>query len=189
MSVEDAVCARAGAAGQRHEQDACDKVEWSNPQSVQAAHAKPLNHRQSANCSTPIGAKNPPCWPSSRLESPVYAVGATLAVIVGFLLSGLAQGLDHWSTDLQIATLSPRRPAQYPRIALIVITDRTLQDRPYTSPIDRQLIADLVERLDAAGAKVIGLDIVFDRPTEPSKDGKLIAVDPKGHGKGRAGRA
>ena len=47
-------------------------------------------------------------WPAVlaklKIESPVYAVGATLAVIVGFLLSGLAQGLDHWSTDLQIAT-------------------------------------------------------------------------------------
>ena len=111
---------------------------------------------------------------SKILSRMIYALGATAAVVAGFLLGGLGQGLDHWSTDLQIAYFSARRTEQYPRIALVTVGDATLQDYPYTSPVDRQLIADLVDRLDAAGAKVIGLDFVFDRPTETAKDRSLI---------------
>jgi len=112
--------------------------------------------------------------PRLKAGSRVYALGATIAVVVGFLLSGLAQGLDHWSIDLQIAYFSARKPGQYPRIALVTVDDATLQNRPYTSPVDRQLLGDLIDRLDAAGAKIIGIDFVFDRPTEPDKDKKLI---------------
>ena len=96
-------------------------------------------------------------------SSIVYAVEVTIAAILGFLLSGVTQGLEHWSSDLQMAYLSDRKPSQYPRIALILINDKTLENYSYTSPIDRQLIADLVDRLDASGAKVIGLDFIVCR--------------------------
>ena len=58
---------------------------------------------------------------------------------------------------------------------MIVVNERTLQDHAYTSPIDRRLLADVVDRLDASGATVIGLDIVLDRRTEPDKDARLLA--------------
>jgi len=109
-----------------------------------------------------------------KIRSRVYALGAAIAVVVGFLLGGLAQGLDHWSTDLQVAYFSARKPGQDPRIAVVTVGDAALQNHPYTSPVDRRLLADLIDRLDAAGAKVIGIDFVFDRPTEPDKDRKLL---------------
>jgi CHASE2 domain-containing sensor protein len=109
-----------------------------------------------------------------EIKSSVYAVGAAIAALVGFFASGLAQGIDHWSTDLQIAYLSDRLPAQHARIALIVVSDDTLKDHAYTSPVDRELIADLVDRVDVAGAKAIGVDFIFDRPTETAKDSRLI---------------
>jgi len=110
----------------------------------------------------------------SKISRIIYAFGATIAVVVGFLLGGFGQGLEHWSTDLQIAYFSARRTEQYPRIAVVTVSDATLKNYPYTSPVDRQLIGNLVDRLDAAGAKIIGLDFVFDRPTEPAKDQSLI---------------
>ena len=110
----------------------------------------------------------------SKISRIIYALGATIAVVVGFLLGGLGQGLDHWSTDLQIAYFSVRRTEQYPKIAVVTVSDATLKNHPYTSPVDRQLIGNLVDRLDAAGAKIIGLDFVFDRPTETAKDQSLI---------------
>lgn len=109
-----------------------------------------------------------------RIESPVYATGATVAAVLGFALSGFAQNLEHWSTDLQTAYLSDRRPSQHPRIALVVVNEETLRDHPYTSPVDRAVIAELLEQLESAGAKIIGLDFIFDRPTESAKDSKLI---------------
>ncbi len=104
----------------------------------------------------------------------ITAAVAALAAIVGFVWTGFAQHIEHWSANLQIAYLSERRPAQYPHIALVAITDETLKDFPYTQPVDRALLAALVRRLDEAGPAVIGLDFVFDRPTEPDKD-RLLA--------------
>jgi adenylate cyclase len=57
---------------------------------------------------------------------------------------------------------------------LIYVSSKTLEQYPYVSPVDRQLLANLVDRIDAAGAKAIGLDFIFDRPTEASKDNNLL---------------
>ena len=107
-------------------------------------------------------------------ERLVHAAVAAVAVAVGFFATGLGPHLEHWSTDLQIAYLSQRPAAQYPKLALVTVSDETLKDYPYTQPVDRKLLADLVSRLDQAGAGVIGLDFVFDRATEPEKDKRLI---------------
>lgn len=60
-----------------------------------------------------------------------------------------------------------------PRIAIVGITEETLAAFPYVSPIDRGFLADLVDRLAAAGAAAVGLDVLLDRPTEPAKDAAL----------------
>ena len=109
-----------------------------------------------------------------KIETPIYGIGATIAVILGFLLSGIAERIEHWSTDLLISTLSDRRPSQYPDIALVVISSRTLEEFPYSLPPDRGLIAKLIERLDASDVKLIGLDILFTRRTELNKDAHLV---------------
>jgi CHASE2 domain-containing sensor protein len=59
-------------------------------------------------------------------------------------------------------------------IALVYVTDNTLARLPYTTPIDRQLMADIINAVDAAGPKAIGLDFIFDRATEPAKDQALL---------------
>ncbi|MBD0274563.1 MAG: CHASE2 domain-containing protein, partial [Acetobacteraceae bacterium] len=64
----------------------------------------------------------------------------------------------------------------HPRIALIGIGEESLDAFPYRSPIDRGFVARLVEELAAAGVAAIGLDLLFDQPTEPAKDQALRAV-------------
>lgn len=83
---------------------------------------------------------------------------------------------DHWTADWRTALLSPRAEGQDGNVALVLINDETLDGYPYVSPIDRGLIAKLIDTIDRAGAKAIGLDIVFDRPSEPAKDGKLVSA-------------
>jgi CHASE2 domain-containing sensor protein len=61
-------------------------------------------------------------------------------------------------------------------IVVVGITESTLARLPYRSPIDRGFLANLVESLEAAKVREIGLDIVFDRPTESAKDARLRAV-------------
>jgi len=63
-----------------------------------------------------------------------------------------------------------------PDIALVVFTEADLARMTYRSPLDRAMIADVVEALIAKGAAAVGLDILFDQPTEPAKDERLRAL-------------
>jgi adenylate cyclase len=67
---------------------------------------------------------------------------------------------------------APARPPS-DRIAIIGISDETLLQLPYRSPIDRAFLARLLDELTAAAPAAIGLDILIDRPTEADKDEQL----------------
>jgi CHASE2 domain-containing sensor protein len=54
------------------------------------------------------------------------------------------------------------------------IDDHTLADFKTRLPFDRQLLAKLVDAIDAAGARVIGLDLFFTHPTPPDNENLLI---------------
>lgn len=58
-------------------------------------------------------------------------------------------------------------------IAIVAITDRTLGELPYRSPIDRGFLATVIADLSRSGVRAIGLDIIVDQPTEPAKDAAL----------------
>ncbi len=82
--------------------------------------------------------------------------------------------LLEFSNDIQVALVAERLAEPRPDIALVLITEDTLADLAYITPIDRELIARLVGSLDHLGARVIGLDILFDQATEPDKDRALL---------------
>ena len=71
--------------------------------------------------------------------------------------------------DLRISLLTLPRP-QSANIAVVLINEDTLATLPYRSPLDRALIADLLIQLDNLSVAAIGLNVVFDRPTEIEKD-------------------
>ncbi|MGB0629611.1 MAG: ATP-binding protein [Alphaproteobacteria bacterium] len=56
---------------------------------------------------------------------------------------------------------------------MFTITEDTLAQYPYRFPLDRGMLADAIERFNAAGVRAIGMDILFDQPTEASKDKRL----------------
>lgn len=84
--------------------------------------------------------------------------------------------LEHWTGDIRTGLFSHRPESQHDQIALIAVDDKTMHPYPYRSPIDRQLLANLVAELDKAGVRAIGLDFLFFKPTEPAKDDKLVAA-------------
>jgi CHASE2 domain-containing sensor protein len=84
--------------------------------------------------------------------------------------------LEHWTGDFRTALFSHRPKRQNDKIALVSITDETMHPYAYRSPIDRQLLAGLVEALDQAGARAIGLDFLLLKPTESKKDAALVAA-------------
>jgi adenylate cyclase len=110
------------------------------------------------------------------VRSVAYAVTGVLGFLLAFFLIHLPHGPEHWSADLRTAYLSARLDTQHPRIAIIEVTEKTLEHQPYIEPIDRQLLSDLVHRVELATPKAIGLDFVFDRPTETDKDERLIEI-------------
>lgn len=113
---------------------------------------------------------------------------AVLLAVAGAWIAGSAWGitratdyswalwLEHWTGDIRTALFSYRPKRKHDQIALVTITDDTMQEYPYRSPIDRRLLAQLVTGLDKAGARAVGLDFLFLKPTEKTKDDQLIAA-------------
>jgi adenylate cyclase len=81
-------------------------------------------------------------------------------------------GAERLLDALAFRLFAPSRPAS-DRIAIVGISEETLQQLPYRSPIDRAFLARLLDDLSAAAPAAIGLDILLDRPTEAEKDDAL----------------
>jgi CHASE2 domain-containing sensor protein len=111
-----------------------------------------------------------------RLDWMLAACGGAIAL---FVLIDMPDGPEHWSSDLVTAFLSEHPKAQDKNIALVYISEETLRDAQYVSPIDRHVLAQLIKKIDEAGAKSIGLDIILDRQTETAKDDELIKTIQK----------
>ena len=115
-----------------------------------------------------------------RRRSGTSIAYATALAIAFLLLSGvlhLPREGEHWSTDFLIANLSTSRyDHQYPQITLVFVSQSTLKNEPYVSPVDRKILADLIRKVDEGAPKAIGLDFALDRYTEPQKDSELKAT-------------
>src|SRR5579883_634499 len=114
-----------------------------------------------------------PIAAASRLAL-ALAVASALALALTVPPSPLASG-DRLFESMLFRFFAPVQPRS-DRIIIIGITEETLARLPYRSPIDRAFLAHLVAALAAAQPQAIGLDILFDRPTEPAKDLELRNV-------------
>lgn len=104
---------------------------------------------------------------------------ALLALAVVGLVMAFSQ-LPAWSlADLRafdyLSTIDdPRPPADGP--VVVAIDEPSLADINAQWPWPRELHARLVESLRKAGARAIGLDIIFAEPSNPTSDGALARV-------------
>jgi hypothetical protein len=80
--------------------------------------------------------------------------------------------LENIAADIRIAALQPPMP-QSKDIVIAAITEETVAQFPYRSPVDRAFLANLLKTLEKKGAKAIGLDVLLDQPTEDDKDALL----------------
>jgi adenylate cyclase len=114
-------------------------------------------------------------FPRPVLMAVIVALGTTL--LVADLMPRYAPGLlriEHAMADVRTALLSDRLPTQHPRVAIVGITDQTLSGFKARLPIDRLLLAKLVEAVDKAGAKAIGIDILFYRTAPADNEDALL---------------
>ncbi len=106
-----------------------------------------------------------------------YPQAAFFAIWIGCAAAGfglpkafaVVDFVEKWLADLRLTAIGEAMP-QRDDIVLFTITEDTLAQYPYRFPLDRGMLADAVSRLDAAGAKAIGIDVLFDQATEPAKD-------------------
>lgn len=108
-------------------------------------------------------------------ETVAAGVAAAALSLAGVHLLPPLAAADRLVTDTALARLTPERP-QHGRVAVIAITEETLAALPYRTPLDRDLLAGLVEALRAKGVAAIGLDVLVDQPTEAVKDQRLRQV-------------
>jgi adenylate cyclase len=104
-------------------------------------------------------------------------VAIVASVLLADIMPRYAPGLlrfEHLFADTRTSALSDQLPSQHPHVAIVGITDQTLSDYKTRLPIDRALLARLVDAIDTAGAKVIGIDILFFRPAPADNEEMLI---------------
>lgn len=104
----------------------------------------------------------------------VAFVACLLATLAVQYLSFMAS-LENIARDIRVAALSAPMP-QSKDIVIAAINEDTLTQFPYRSPVDREFLANLITTLSAKGARVIGVDVLFDQPTEQAKDEHLKRV-------------
>lgn len=96
---------------------------------------------------------------------------AMLAWLLVRLVAPMAN-LEQRLADIRIATMQRPQPAARD-VAIVAIDEQTLATLPYRSPVDRDLLADLIEAAQDKGARAIAVDVLLDQPTEPRKDNRL----------------
>jgi adenylate cyclase len=103
------------------------------------------------------------------------AAALAYLLFLGLSTALVSRPLENIVRDVMIVSISPFTHPP-PNIVVVAITEQTLSRFPYRSPVDRGFLADVVARIEAAGPRVIGVDLLFDQETEPSKDTRLEAV-------------
>ena len=113
---------------------------------------------------------------TAAMRSNAARAAAALALLAILVISWpFVRLADNAARDLMLTTISPwvKPPKD---IVMVAVTEDTLKGYPYRSPIDRGLLATVISRVLAAGPRAVGIDILFDQPTEPAKDAALRAV-------------
>ena len=103
-----------------------------------------------------------------RLLGTILLLGLALAVARFSWSLYFVQDAEGMVFDIRTALAIPAVP-QDPRILLVVYDDDTLIQTGRRSPVDRAILAKALTRLDAMGAKAIGIDILIDQaqPEDP----------------------
>ena len=100
-----------------------------------------------------------------------------VASVIGSLLTLYFTPLKYLENSVKDIRIAIQPPEQQSKdIVIATITEETVGMFPYRSPIDREFIAGLIKTLEIKGAKAVGIDVLFDSPTEPEKDILLKTV-------------
>lgn len=75
--------------------------------------------------------------------------------------------------DFRLAHFAAPR-VQRDDIVILAVNEETLATIPFRSPINRRLVANLVDELARRGVRALGIDLIFDQPTNADDDRALL---------------
>ena len=109
------------------------------------------------------------------LSVTLVAVAAAALAFFAVRYVSFLTNLENKAADIRVGAMqAPAEPSK--DVVVVAIDETTLAAFPYRSPVDRAFVADLITQLSNKGAKVIGVDIIVDQPTEAEKDDRLKQV-------------
>lgn len=117
-------------------------------------------------------------WLNTHKTWVAQATALSVAVVASFIAIEAVHNLallanaEQFVSDWEVAALSPPEP-QDPDIVIVAVNEDTLSRFAYRSPVDRAFLANLVTTLAKRGPRAIGIDFLFDQPTEADKDAAL----------------
>jgi CHASE2 domain-containing sensor protein len=120
--------------------------------------------------------------PFSR-DVPLIRLGVFLACSLTLILLtiltpqlGWFRQFEHWTDDVRTLLLSDSLAGQHPKIAVVLIDDNTLRHFKVSarSPLDREMLAKIVELVKDSGAGAVGIDVFFARRTTQANDDTLV---------------
>jgi class 3 adenylate cyclase len=113
-------------------------------------------------------------WRVLMVFAAVTLIVTGVSLLATHKIAVLSQ-LERIVQDIRTATMLPPEP-QDPTVVIVAVTEDTLHLFPYRSPVDREFLAKLLTGLDTKKPRAVGLDVLFDQPTEPAKDATLKDV-------------
>ena len=133
------------------------------------------NHNDTSSRNTQSGIRS-----ISRL-SLIFLLGTALLLVVTSLASTFMntptpiERLDYASRDLAMRLRGPRQPSG--DIVIVAVDDFSLNWTGLHWPWPRAYIAQIVDYLNQAGARMVGLDVLLFEPgADPGGDAKLAAA-------------
>ncbi len=102
---------------------------------------------------------------------PIRLAFTLLFILMAVLIARLSwhttliQEAERALYDIRVSAFAPQVEKD-DRIIMIVYNEETLKLTGQRSPVDRTILAQALEAIDKAGAKAIGIDILFDMPQD-----------------------
>lgn len=113
-------------------------------------------------------------WLQGEVSWRLQILMALVAIGIAAVLSAtpVLTPFEDWSLDRRLSLRGERTPN--PDVVVVAINQPSLDAVGERWPIRRRHYADLIDRLDEAGAKVIAFTLEFDAQTTPEDDNSMI---------------
>jgi CHASE2 domain-containing sensor protein len=115
---------------------------------------------------------------SNRWTPLTAGIALAIAVATGLMIMSQLgfkpEGPDAWTYDWRTYFFSSKARTQRNDIAVVYIGEQSVADYDYISPVDRRLMARVIQALNKAKVKAIGLDFIYDRKADGEKTRELL---------------